>query len=204
MEILQGQLTDAMIDQLSQKLGGADRQATQTAAAGALSTIVAGLAKNATKPGGAESLANALEKDHDGGILDNMMDMLSGGTSSAPSSYERAMNGAGILKHVLGGKQSGAAEIISQMSGLQSNQTGSLMEMLAPMVMGTLGRQKKQNNLNPSDLTDLLSGTIKSETNQRQEMGLIGKFLDQDGDGSVMDDLAGMGMKMLGNMFKKR
>ena len=204
MEMLQGQLTDAMIDQLSQKLGGADRQATQTAAAGALSTIVAGLAKNATKPGGAESLANALEKDHDGGILDNMMDMLSGGTSSAPSGYERAMNGAGILKHVLGGKQSGAAEIISQMSGLQSNQTGSLMEMLAPMVMGTLGRQKKQNNLNPSDLTDLLSGTIKSETNQRQEMGLIGKFLDQDGDGSVMDDLAGMGMKMLGNMFKKR
>ncbi len=202
MDMLQGQLTDVMIDQLSQKLGGADRQATQTAASGILSTIVAGLAKNATKPGGAESLASALEKDHDGSVLDNMMDMLGGG--NAPSGMERAMNGAGILKHVLGGKQAGAADIISQMSGLQSGQAGSLMEMLAPMVMGTLGRQKKQNNMNPSDLTDLLSGTLSSETNKRQEMGLIGKFLDQDGDGSVMDDLAGMGMKMLGNMFRKR
>lgn len=203
MEMLQGQLTDTMIDQLSQKIGGADRQATQTAASGILSTIIAGLAKNSTQPGGAESLANALERDHDGSILDNMMDML-GGNSSAPSGMEKAMNGSGILKHVLGGKQSGAAEIISQMSGLQTNQTGSLMEMLAPMVMGTLGRQKKQNNLNPTDLSDLLSGTVKSETNQRQEMGLIGKLLDQDGDGSIMDDLAGMGMKMLGNMFRKR
>jgi len=35
-------------------------------------------------------------------------------------------------------------------------------------------------------------------------MGLLGKLLDRDGDGSVMDDIAGMGMKTLGNLFRKR
>lgn len=207
MDMLQSQLTDSMIDQLSKNIGGADRNATKTAASGILSTIISGLAKNAAKPGGAESLAGALDRDHDGSLLDKMSDLLGAANSSspatAPSGLESALNGAGILKHILGGKQSGAVDIISKMSGLQSGQAGNLMEMLAPMVMGTLGRQKKQNNLNPTDLTDLLSGTVKSASNQRQEMGLIGKFLDQDGDGSIMDDLAGMGLKMFGNMFKK-
>jgi len=34
-------------------------------------------------------------------------------------------------------------------------------------------------------------------------MGIIGKFLDQDGDGSIMDDIAGMGMNMLGKWMRK-
>ena len=114
------------------------------------------------------------------------------------------INGAGILKHILGGKQSNAIDVISQMSGLQSDKTGNLMAMLAPIVLGMLGKQKRQNNLDQGGLSEILNQTIQSESSKRKELGMIGKFLDQDGDGSVMDDLANMGMKIFGNFLKKR
>jgi hypothetical protein len=90
------------------------------------------------------------------------------------------------------------------MSGLSGDKTGNLMTMLAPIVLGMLGKQKRQNNMDQSGLSDMLSRSVKSASNQRQEMGLLGKLLDRDGDGSVMDDIAGMGMKTLGNLFRNR
>ena len=200
MDLLQGQLSEGLVDQLSQQLGGADKQQTASAASGILSTLMSAMAKNAATPDGASALANALDNDHDGGILDNLTEILGG---NAQPQNTRATNGAGILKHVLGGKQSGAIDMISQMSGLSSGNTGNLMTMLAPMVMGMLGKQKRAQNLDGGGIADFLSKSVNSATNQRQEMGLIGKLLDQDGDGSVMDDIAGMGMNILGNFFKK-
>lgn len=200
MDLLQGQLSEGLVDQLSQQLGGADKQQTANAASGILSTLMSAMAKNAATPDGASALANALDNDHDGGILDNLTDILGG---NAQPQNTRATNGAGILKHVLGGKQSGAIDMISQMSGLSSGNTGNLMTMLAPMVMGMLGKQKRSQNLDGGGIADFLSKSVQSATNQRQEMGLIGKLLDQDGDGSVMDDIAGMGMNLLGKFLKK-
>lgn len=196
MDLLQSQLSGNIMDQLSNQIGE-DKEKTETAASGIISMLTSALAKNAQNPAGASNLANALENDHDGGILDNIGDLLNGNLNS------RAANGAGILKHVLGGKQNNAIDVISKMSGLSNNKTGSLMTMLAPIVLGMLGKQKRQQNLDQSGLSDMLSRSVKSASNQRQEMGLIGKFLDRDGDGSVMDDLAGMGMKALGNMFRR-
>lgn len=199
MDLLQGQLSEGLIDQLSNQLG-ADRKQTETAASTALSTIMSALAKNAATPDGASSLANALDNDHDGSILDNLSGILGG---QAQPTNTRAINGAGILKHVLGGKQTNAIEMISKLSGLGGNQAGSLLTTLAPLVMGMLGRQKKEQNMSGDVLSDFLSKSVNSATNQRQEMGIIGKFLDQDGDGSIMDDIAGMGMGMLGKFLRK-
>ena len=145
-----------------------------------------------------------LDRDHDGSVLDNFMDMLGGGGSQPQQQQSRAMNGAGILKHVLGGKQGGAIDMISKMSGLGGDKTGNLMSMLAPMVLGTLGKAKKDQGMGLNDLTSFISGSVQSHQKQGgDEMGIIGKFLDQDGDGSIIDDVAGMGMKILGNFFKK-
>jgi hypothetical protein len=200
MDLLQSQLTDGMVDQLSKQLGGVDKQKTATAASSIFSTIMAGLAKNAASQDGAASLANALEKDHDGGILDSFTEILGG---RAVPTNSRAMNGSGILEHVLGGKQSGAIEMISKMSGLDGDKTGSLMSMLAPMVLGTLGKAKKEQGMGIEDLTGFLTGSVKKQQERAPEMGIIGKLLDRDGDGSYMDDIAGMGMNILGISSRK-
>lgn len=213
MDLLQGQLSTGMIDQLSQSLGGAEKEQTAKAASGITSVLMSALAKNAASPEGASALSNALERDHDGSILNDVIGMVTGGgaqsrSASPPASggidIGRMLNGSGILKHVLGGKQGGAVDMISKMSGLDSGKTGNLMAMLAPMIMGALGKAKKENNLDTSGLSSLLTGTVNKASNDNPIIGLATKFLDQDGDGSIMDDVAGIGLKMLGGLFGRK
>jgi hypothetical protein len=207
MDLLQGQLSGGMVDQLSQALGGAEKEKTAKAASGITSILMGALAKNASSPEGASALSNALDRDHDGSILNDVMGMVTGANRNAGAGgidLNRMLNGAGILSHVLGGKQSGAIDMISKMSGLDSSKTGSLMTMLAPVIMGALGKAKRENNLDSSGISDLLTGTVKKNADSNPLLSLATKFLDQDGDGSIMDDLAGMGMKMLGGLFGRK
>lgn len=204
IDLLQGQLSEGLVEQFANQLGGADKQQTADATSGIISMITSALAKNAATPEGAGALAAALDKDHDGSILDDLMGYANGSMQKKPDLNSSMLNGAGILKHILGGKQANAIDVISKMSGLQSDKTGNLMAMLAPVVLGMLGKEKRQNNLDQGGLTDILNQTIQTESSKRKELGMIGKFLDQDGDGSVMDDLANMGMKMFGNFLKRR
>lgn len=200
MDMLQSQLSGGLVDQLSQQIGGADREQTATAASGIVTTLVSALARNAASQDGAAALSNALERDHDGGILENLMGMLSG---NVQPQNERAANGAGILDHILGDRQSGVSNMVSQMSGLNNNQTSQLMTMLAPIVMGMLGKTKRENGLDEGGVASLLNGTVSQQQNSNPTMALVTRFLDSDGDGSIMDDVANMGMKFLGGLFKK-
>lgn len=201
MGLLQGQLSEGMLDQLSQQIGSQDNQQTAAAASGIISTLMSGLAKNASSQEGASALSNALDRDHDGSILDDMMGLLSGNTQPNNSSM---LNGAGILNHILGNKTNGAVNMISQMSGLDSSKTGNLMSLLAPVVMGALGKTKKDQGLDIAGIASLLSGTMSQQSNQDPAMSLITKFLDSDGDGSIIDDVAGIGMKLLGGLFGRK
>ncbi len=203
MDILEDQLSnDQLMDRLSGQLG-ADKEQTEAAAEGIISTLTGALARNASSQEGANNLANALERDHDGSILDDVSEMLLG--NKTPNS-EKALDGSGILSHLLGDKQSNAVDMISRMSGLESSKTGSLMSMLAPMVMGALGKTKREQGLNTSGIFDMLTGAFSQQKQKGNNtaMGMISRFIDQDGDGSIVDEVAGMGMKLLGGFFRKR
>ncbi len=201
IELLQSQMTDQVLDTLTSKIGATDRTQTKAAADGIFSTLATALSKNVQKPGGADGLIGALDRDHDGSIMDDLAGILGGQKQPQNTSM---LNGAGILKHVLGGNQSNVIDMVAKMSGLNQNSSGSLLTMLAPMVLGALGKQKRQSGLDASGITDLLTNSVKSQANNNAQMGFIGKLLDADGDGSVMDDIAGMvGKNILGNFFKR-
>jgi len=148
MDLIKSQLTDSVMDQISGKLG-ADRKQTEVATDNVLASLIEGLAKNTEQKGGADALANALEKDHDGSLLDNLHDVIDG---KAQAANPRSANGAGILKHILGGNQSGLMDMIGQLSGIGAGKTGNLMAMLAPVVLQMLGKQKRQQNLDTGGL----------------------------------------------------
>ena len=192
VKVLQSQLSDDMIDRLSNQIGGS-REQTQAAANGAVSTLLAAMAKNVRQPGGAHALAGALARDHDGSILDDAMGYLLGNRQPQNAN---TLNGSGILKHVLGQKQESANDMLGKLSGLDKSQIMQLMITLAPLVMGALGKARNTQS-RPQGIGQLLSRSVKSASNKRNELGLIGKFLDKDDDGSVMDDLMNMGMKAL-------
>lgn len=202
MEMLQGQLSDNLVDQLSRQIGGADREKTALAANGVLSALVTQMARNASTPEGASSLANALDRDHDGSVLDDLMGMIGGGTRQTDN---RTLNGEGIVNHVLGDRQNNVLDMISKMSGLDKGSAGNLMTTLAPIVMGMLGKQKREQGLDIGGLANLLTGELNQQRQSNNPaMSMIARFIDADGDGDIKDDIANMGMKFLGNLFKKR
>lgn len=203
MDLLTSQLAGNQVDELSNHLG-ADKQQVESAIGTALPLLFSALAKNTQTEEGANALAGALERDHDGSVLDNISSLLGGKKEELPVA-QKAVDGSGILKHLLGGKRGMLEGLIGQNSGLSQEKTSGLMELLAPMVLGQLGRQKKQSGLDASGIASLLGGMMnQNQKKAPKSMGLLNSLLDQDGDGSINDDVASIGMKFLGNMFRKR
>ena len=199
MSILQGHLTDDVIKQLSQQTGAAPEQ-TMTAAQGIFSTLLSGLANNTATQGGAENLLSALDRDHDGSILNDVMGLVTGAAQG-----NAAANGAGILGHILGGQQQDAAQMLSQTTGVNQSGIMDMMIKLAPMVMGVLGQQnQQQGGLNPSALSGLLGNAVQSQSSNPL-MQMATRFLDKNGDGNAVDDIVGMvGSRLLGSMFGRK
>ena len=74
------------------------------------------------------------------------------------------------------------------------------MTMLAPVLMGAMGKAKKENGLDAGGISGLLSGMAA----QSGGIGGILSMLDKDGDGEVMDDVKDMGTGLLGGFFGKK
>lgn len=188
------------VDEISNTVG-AQPSAVNSAIQLALPAIINGLANNAQTPQGAESLNNALNQ-HDGGILDQLGGLgglasaILGGGQQQPSSPQ--LNAGGILGHIFGGNQGQVTQQISNQSGLNMGQVAQILMVLAPIVMGYLGRQKQQNNLDAGGLQDML-GQQQQQIQQSPQGGFLSNMLDSDGDGSITDDIASMAFKYMTN-----
>ncbi len=164
----------------------------------ALPVLMGAMKRNASTPEGAQGLMGALSGKHDGGILDNLGGLFGGGVDQSVMD-----DGAGILGHILGGKQPQVENAISQKSGVDAGSVGNILKVAAPILMGFLGKQTRQQNVSDSNgLGDMLGGLLGGGAgNGTQQQSLIESFLDSDGDGSILDDVAGM---VLGGGGKKK
>lgn len=162
---------------------------------GAIPMLMGGLARNAAQPQGAQALAGALDRDHDGSVLDDLAGFLGGGSG-----------GGAILDHIFGQRTQASVERgLAGANGIDPAKVQQILAMLAPLVMGYLGRQKRQRDLSPSDLGDLLGGERKRTESAAPELGdLFGRIFDADGDGSSLDDLAPKALDVLGGLFGRR
>jgi hypothetical protein len=195
-DLLGQQQGNQAVDQISQNLG-ANPSVVNSAIQMALPAILSGLARNAQNPQGAESLNNALEKDHNGGLLDNLMGYLGGGLP-APAETTRQTDGGGILGHIFGNNQTQVAKEVSKNTGLDMGQVAQLLITLAPIVMNYLGQKKQQENLGADGLSNWLGGQ-QEQIQQSPQGGLLSSILDRDGDGSSVDDLASMAFSYMTN-----
>ena len=194
LDMLSGQLGGKALEMITSQLG-ADKSQVEKAMPAALGSLMTGLARNAQSSDGAGALAAALSKDHDGSILDNLSGVLSGADQGA---------GAGILGHVFGAKQGAVQSALGQSTGLDAGSMGKLLTMLAPLVMGALGKKQRQSGLNPSDLGGLLRQEQSTAVKQAPDLGMLGSLLDRDGDGDIKDDVAKIGGSLLKSFLKRR
>jgi hypothetical protein len=195
LDMLQDQLTGEPAAHLGRQLG-TDQAGAEKAVGAALPALMAALAGNSKRKGGASSLAAALDKDHDGGILDDLQGFLAKGDTK---------DGEGILKHALGPRRPAVESEVAKQTGLDMSAISGLLPMLAPIVMGALGREKRQKGLDVGALAGMLSG----EGQRAKEMapgalGMLGGLLDDEGDGLDAGDLADAGKKFLGGFLRGR
>lgn len=185
-------LSSEDLTKISQQIG-ADKKSTSQAMSAVLPLLVSALANNASQPSGAQALQQALAKDHNGSILQNIA-----GHVSNP----QAANGAGILHHVLGAQQSQIQQNLGQSTGMNANQMGQLMELAAPLVMGALGQQQQQQGFDAGNLASFL-GQQKQDAQQSNPglMGILNNMLDMNNDGSAIDDVLNLAANFL---FKKQ
>jgi len=189
-EMLMSQLAGGALSQISGKLG-VDQSTTSKALEIAVPLLISALARNSSTPSGAQALDQAVAKDHDGSILDDLGGFLNN---------TQAANGGGILGHVFGAQRGVVENGLAQSSGLDPSAAGQLLETVAPLVMGALGKTRQQEGLDAAGLSALLD----NESQQAQAaapdlMGALGSFLDSNKDGNVMDDVG----RIAGNLFRR-
>ena len=193
-------MSESLLGGLAQQFGGdtigqiagligASNEDTGRAVAASLPMLLGSLAGASQKPDQTNALFGALSNDHDGSILDMLGPLLSGGYAS------RALgaDGARVLGHLFGNKQGAVESAVAQSAGLDSGLIQKLLPMLAPIVMGYLGRRLTSGGLDAGGLGGLLGGERAQV--QQQDPGLGGIFDilggGDDNDGGGLMDVAG-------------
>lgn len=162
----------------------------------ALPVLLSAMKKNASTPQGAESLLNALsDNKHNGDILSNLTGLFQGGVNQNVTN-----DGAGILKHILGTQENQVASALSQKSGVDAQSVTKILQIAAPILLGYLGQQKRQNNVSSQNGIESLIGGLIGGGQATKQNDLLNTLLDRDGDGNIIDDVAGM----LGGLFGKK
>ncbi|MBS4025487.1 MAG: DUF937 domain-containing protein, partial [Clostridia bacterium] len=166
-----------MLDGIS-KNSGADSDKVGKLINMGLPTIMKAMNKNATSNDGAQSLLNAL-KQHENDDVEDMV--------KNPSKINR-QDGEKILGHILSSKKDVVNNNLAKETGLGSDQVNKILSQLAPLLMGTLGQQQKNSNIDSNNVSNLLSDAL-GKSAKGGMMDLAEKFLDSDKDGSIVDDV---------------
>ena len=187
LDLLNSDIGQTLINNTSKQLGQ-DKAKTTTAMSAALPLLLRAMKNNAKTPEGAAGLLSALGNDkHSGGVLDNLGDILGGDSIDE----DVMQDGAGILKHVFQGKEQNVANAVGKTSGLDAGSAMNALKVAAPVLMGLLGKETRQQNVaDQNGIGDLLGGLLGGQGGQEESM--VTRLLDADNDGSVIDDVAGM------------
>lgn len=189
IRLLVSQLGSGAVGQISEQLG-IDEDKAQQAVGMALPVIIGALNRNTASADGAESLTRALQRDHDGSILDDLARVV-----TQPETLE---DGAAILGHVFGDRRSNVEQSVSRATGLDAAQISQIFAILAPIVLGALGQMQRKKNLDAQGMSNLLQ---EERSTVEQTASGLAQLLDMDGDGDVSEELVSLGSNLLGGLF---
>lgn len=210
LEMIMSAQNGAAAQQAGAQLG-LNQQQSQSAIAALLPAISSALKQNTANPQGLAGLLGALQNGQHEKYLENPK-ML--------GEPQTVNDGNAILGHLFGSKDVSRAVAgrASEQTGIGSDVLKKLLPLVATMAMGSLSKQTKQPTMQSAltglAMQHLMGGQKKSglgailgavtganarqqrQTQQthQQGMGILGKLLDADGDGSMMDDVLQMAM----------
>jgi hypothetical protein len=164
----------AALQQLGSQLG-LDETQTASAVSALVPALSAGLRRNMQSPGGISELVSALSAGNHQRYLDR---------PAVLADPETIADGNGILGHLLGSKDVSreVAARAGAQAGLGPDVMKRILPLVATLVMGAMSRQASASG----------GPTLTPEGGGGGLLDMLGGALDQDRDGSVVDDITGM------------
>jgi hypothetical protein len=165
------------IGQIAKQLGVPEGIAKQ--AAGALSPALArGLQRNASKPGGLDSLMGALQKGNHQRYVDEPQKL---------GEEDTIADGNAILGHIFGSKDvsRNVAGSAAKETGIDAGVLKKMLPMLGAVAMGSLSKQTGGGQL----------GALTGSGGPGGALGALSGLLDADKDGSPTDELLDLAKK---------
>lgn len=156
IDLLTGNTGNQVAEQAENKFGISKNQIIALLAV-ATPLVISYLRNKSQDAKEAEALNNALDKDHDGSILDDTSNL-----------ENRQNEGGSILSHIFGNEKNTVENQLSQNTGISMDKIGPILAMLAPVIMGYIGKEKQQNNVGAGGLGDLLGGILGGAQSQAQ------------------------------------
>lgn len=151
VDLIKDQISDKTMDGIGGVLGVQSSQASM-GLAGALPGLLSGLVSSASTKQGAGALFDAVQQQDDG-VLGNIGNLLGGNDAS---SFANA--GTSTLSSLLGSGAVGSlAGAVSNLSGIGRGISGSLLGMLAPIILGVLKKKILDGGMDTSSMTSMLT-----------------------------------------------
>jgi len=176
----------AILGQLGKSVGAKPAEVKKVTELG-LPTLVKALQTNLKTPAGAAALSKALD-DHGNDSVENISGFLEN---------VDLKDGAKILKHVFSGDDKKVQNNIAKQVGLKSSQVSGIMSQLAPVLIGALASQKKEQSLGVSGISDLLD-ILSGQLGGGGLMNIVAAILGTGGGGDILSQVGGL----LGKLIK--
>ena len=151
---------------------------------GGIPAMLAGMQNNVKTEDGEASLAKAL-KDHSKDDFSDIKNFLANADLK---------DGKKILGHIFGDGQAETVEGISKAAGVSKAKATSILAMVAPLLLSSLGNQQQSQQQNSGfSLGSLLGGLLGGGQQQSSNLlgGLLGNAVDSSNDssGGLLDSL---------------
>lgn len=145
--IISSQLQGMAVTKLAAKFG-LDEKTAAAIAAIAVPVLLKALQRNSSA-GGAQQLFNALQSDHSGSILNDVLGAVTGDVAQ--------QDGTKILGHLFGQQTDGIVGALGKAAGIDASAAGGMLASIAPIVMGALGQHQQSNDLNADGVAQTLA-----------------------------------------------
>jgi len=167
VDMLKSQIGGQIAGQIGKKFGESE-QSAKTGIEAMIPTVLGGLLKQATAPGGAQKLDKALtDGGYDGSLLDNISGMLTGGGASGAGG-----KGGDVMSMLFGDKVAMIAPILAKLTGMKPSSITSILGVVAPLIMSFLGKQKQSMGLDANGMASFLTSQ-KDNIGAAMPLGMV-------------------------------
>jgi OmpA-OmpF porin, OOP family len=153
LDMAKSYLTNELVSKASGALGESEGGISKILSA-AVPSLIGSIADKASTADGAHEVAKMAADHHNSGILGSLGNFFGGDDSS----NNMQSSGGNIISSLLGSKGSMLTSLISNFAGSQSGSVGKILGMVAPAILGMIGKHSADNNVSASGLGSLMAG----------------------------------------------